>query len=251
MTTLEHNFVEAMAELDLPQRDLEHAVIAELRSVESSAHRGPTWVLAVAAAVVAVLGIIAIPPARHAVADWLGIGATEIEVIPTDSLSAAATATTAPPSADAIGEPVEPESAAVPDPLAVLGPPLAVYEDPGRGRSFTWSPSEDLPELGDTGVGAVLSIRPADRELATKLVAADVAVEFVDLQLDGRSTTGLWIGGTHELVASGAERPVTAEKVLLWVDGGLEYRLELDGTRQEAIALAENVKGGTELLPAE
>jgi hypothetical protein len=237
---LETRISEAIDALDVPDVDLGEAVLARLQ-VDPSKHRRsqrPAYAAALPVLALSVLAVLLIAPARDAVAGWLGIGATEIrqvddieipEELSVDSLGTlASTVATA--------------ELAV-DPIPPLGPPMRVFDDADRGRSYTWRPTVEHPSIGDTDVAIVLSVRQADRVLSFKLAGADV--EVVNLA-DG--TLALWVGGVHPLVQEGSSRPIAANQVLLWASEGLEYRLESALQKEDVVALADHVEEGTDLL---
>ncbi len=249
MTTDRDRFVAALDELELPDADLVQAVLADV----AGARAQPAWrplaprlglafgvVLLCLAAV-----LLLVEPARSAVADWLGIGATKVEVVPPTAPTGDSSDEPLEPSAEALGEP----SRAAVDPIPRLGPPAGVFDGPvARGRSYTWPADEAHPGLGGTGVGLVLSVRSTEGELDAKRVAGDTGVEIVTIEYEGAPTTALWIDGAHELVAAGATRPVLAERVLLWEADGVQFRLELDGGLAAVRPIAAAVRGGTDLL---
>lgn len=253
MRALQDRFVATLDDLDLPQRQLVRPVLAEIVRLEHQPARSPWWQgedrrlgLAFALAVLAVsLTILAVAPTRQAVAGWLGIGSTKINVVPPTSSPVSDLRS---PSAESLGDDVESPA----DPIPGLGAPDAVRDQPDRGRSYTWEAGQSLPALGDTDIGVVLSVRPGDGDLFSdvKSVGQDVDVEFVIVEVGDEATVlGLWIGGTHELIAGSSAPPVVAERVLLWVADAIEYRLETDLSLAEVLDLAASIQGGTDLLP--
>ncbi len=242
MTSLEERFVDAVDHLELPEVDLSPGVLAQL---DGGRHR-TDWPrrLAIAAAVAllaAAAATLAIEPAREAVADWLGIGATKVEIDPGGSGPA-----DLPPSATL--DPGQPSDVAL-DPLPPLDPPDTTSDlRTGRGRRFGWSAGPDLPPLGGTEVGAVLSVRTVDGALDMKSLFGDELIQDVLLDVDGSPISALWIGASHEYLAADAVGPAVAEQVLLWVVGDVQFRLEADLALDEMIRLAEAVTGGTDLL---
>lgn len=256
MRALQDRFVAALDDLDLPQRQLVHPVLAEIVRPERQPARSPWWqgevrrlgiAFALAVSVVS-LTILAVAPARHAVAGWLGIGSTKVDVVPPTSSPVSGSSSRS-PSAESLGADVESSA----DPIPGLGVPDAVLDQPDRGRSYTWEASQSLPPLANTDIGLVLSVRPGNEGLFSdvKSVGQDVDVDFVLVEVGDESpVTGLWIGGTHELVAGPSSPSVVAERVLLWVADDIEYRLETGLSLAEALDLASSIQGGTDLLPA-
>ena len=94
----------------------------------------------------------------------------------------------------------------------------------------------------------VLSVRPADRVLSLKQVPSDVESGEIEFQTFADGRVGFWIGGEHVLVTSGSSRPVVASQVLLWVTDDVEFRLETALSLPEVMALAEQIRDGTDLL---
>jgi hypothetical protein len=218
------------SDLDLPDIDLGVAVMEQISDGPVARRGAHRWLLAGAAAVVVVLLVVlAVAPARHAVADWLGIGSTSIRYVPETELPEGA-----PPE---LGDGIP--AGREPSPLPRLGEPDAAFRDDRGVTSYVWAASEDLPELGESGWGAILSVRqvtasPGDM----KLLARNDEVQTVTV---GQST-GLWIPGQH-LVAVPGQAPATAYRVLLWVDGPTQYRLETQLPLEDAVALGGTVEG--------
>lgn len=264
MRPLEERFAATVEALDRPDSDLVDAVLARIDELpplaaEGRSHRPgspPPRRRSLAVALVAVLVVLAtvvlVAPARQAVAHWLGIGATRVVVEGGDGATVGSPA----PSSSVPGSPIPGSSAPPPaagsdldgDVIPSLGPPGSIADGPGRARTFRWSAGPDLPPLGPGSVGAQLTVRPADSEIVTKRV--DPAVEIVFVEIPGRSdpTLALWIGGEHEREAPGGA-PELAQRVLVWVDEGIEYRLEADLDLVAVLALAAEIEPGTRLLP--
>jgi hypothetical protein len=199
--------------------------------------RRRTRVLLAAAAVfvVAATGVVAIAPARHAVADWLGIGA--VEVRRSDRTPVAAPSTTSRRS--------EPK---------VVARRLAAARNAVRFTIVTPSNSS-AGALADVEVdprvpGGLVSLTyerftlveiatdPTQPPPLTKLVSASTPVQSVTV----RGRPGLWIAEPHVIAyvdRSGRFVSDTMRKsgpVLLWERGGVTYRIE--GLRSLADAQA-------------
>ncbi len=253
MTSLEEGFTAAVEGLDLPDRDLADTVLAAIAQlppvpVEDRRHRvrrprRRTWAVAALMLAMASAAVMVVAPARQAVAQWLGIGATRIVIEPGAGTTRPVPSTVAPPSGPPTTGPGD-DADAIPS----LGLPGSIIDGPGRARTFRWPAGDRLPPLTDGAVGAQLTVRPADGEVVTKLV--DPAVEIVFVEIPGRRepTMALWIGGEHERSAPGGS-PELAQRVLVWVDSGIEYRLEADLDLAAVLALAAEIEPGTHLLP--
>jgi hypothetical protein len=205
----------------------------------------PTWrarALLVAAVVLVIMAtsIVAIAPARHAVADWLGIGAVEIrrsdKPLPTS---------TAP-------HPVPGATGATPDPRAAAR--LAAAR---RAVSFAIvTPSidsagglaaVDLDRRVPGGLVALSYPRFTVVEIATdplqppplsKLLAAQTQTQPVTVN----GEPGLWIPQVHEIgyrdrkTGFATDTVRRSGPVLLWQHAGVTYRIE--GLRSLAAAQA-------------
>lgn len=218
-------------DFDLPEVDLVGAVRSEIEGGDRRASRHPhRWLAAAAVVAVLVVAAMVIEPSREALAGWLGIGSTRIERVPDADLPADASL---PDLGDTV--PLEPDDS----PLAALGTPDVVFVDEAGVRSYAWAATDGLPALGESDLGAVLSVveTPAD-ELNTKLVGADDPVEAVTVS----GASGLWIPAGHVLLGHDGT-PTAAQRVLLWVADGYEYRLETNLDRADALSLAEQVEG--------
>jgi hypothetical protein len=216
--------------LDLPDVDLVDGVLARLPADGSvSRRRGPRLVVAAAVVVAVLAAVLAFEPSRDALAHWFGIGATVVRRVPATDMPVPRTR---PDLGAAV--PLRPGDA----PLPALGPPVAAYLRAPDIRSYAWPPSPDLPALAGSDLGAVLSVRPVGGDPVTKLVPVGDPVEGVSIG----GALGLWIPGDHVLLGPDGT-PTGAQRVLLWVKGEREYRLETNLDRARAVALAEKVAG--------
>lgn len=218
------------AELDLPDVDLRDTVLDRIADHEPAGGWARRRLLAAAIVVVAlVAATVAIAPARDAVASWLGIGSTTLRRAPTEEI---------PPGVPLqLGTeiPVTDEAPSLP----LLGEPDAAFVDDRGAISSVWVANGELPELGSTGWGAILTIRLAGSAVGVeKLLGADTQVESVVIG----TATGLWVPGDHIVIVPG-EPPASARHVLLWVADGAEYRLETDLPKERAVELAGAVRG--------
>lgn len=195
----------------------------------------PAWATAIVLAVL-IVAVLAIPPAREAVADWLGIGQVRVEQVPE-----------LPPVTTVVGPDLGETlnlGIAVPVPAAplpdALGPPESAYEDERGTTTYVWLPSATLPEVGASGVGALLSTFVDDGIPVAKQVAGDT--ELVEVTVDGQP--GLWIvGGPHVVFFDGGNtyEGRLAGNTLLWERDGLTYRLEIAVELEAALAIAESL----------
>jgi hypothetical protein len=188
--------------------------------------------LAAAVAVLAIAAGVVIAPVRDAVADvtnWLQLGSTRIERVdpqrgdPSDLRPI-----------DAGLPPVSEADAAV-----VLGRPLPTIADP------TLAPPDLIAVAPEGGVllgwdhgSTTLWIRPtadpADLRMAKLLDEIDI-VEPVASLGDG----AVFVQGDHVLTTP--YRRVAAGTVLLWIDDGLEYRLESDLGLETMLSIARSI----------
>jgi hypothetical protein len=237
--------------LDYPAGDdLTAAVVRRISAPASEReHRSlprTRALLVVAAAVVLILGaLLAIAPARHAIADWLGIGA--VEVVRTEKPPA-----TGPPASTVPGATDAPPSGAVAQRLAAAqkaaaftilrphaataGALLGIDTDsrvPGglvalRYKRFT------LVEIASTRNGATVG----------KFIDPNARVESVPVA----GNPGLWVTGAHEIgylnragrVETGTVR--RSGPVLLWARAGVTYRIEGIPGLIEAQSIASTIR---------
>lgn len=264
MNKLEHDFVAALDELAPSTADVAEPVLARLRAQSASPanrqralggrpdrQRTSRGIALAAAAVVFFLGVIfVVSPASEVVARWLGIGATEIVVVPEDSSpSADSPATVAPFEAPRASISFEGLTTTTLDPIPRLGPPIGILDvGVARSRSYVWLPDGGHAEIGATGLGVILTARSVDGDAALKRVGGGVGVEFVQIESDRGAVPALWIDGTHEYVADPSSAPVLAERVLVWEVDGVQYRIESSLDLDRVLDLAADVREGTDLL---
>jgi hypothetical protein len=186
------------------------------------------WLVAAALAVVVLLSGLIVTPVREAVADWLGIGSTSIERVrgsegdPSGLPSLAADAVPASPArarAELGGLPVPvvrrlgaPEVLAIPREGGVLmawpegKTTLWVHRNAGDGPGFV----KKLLNVPD-------DVRP----------------------VPGLGDAAALIDGEHVLETPA--RRLAAGRVLIWVAGDVEYRLESDLRASEMVEVARSV----------
>ena len=236
MIDLEAALRDLSDDLAVPDVDLVAAVSARLE------RRRSPWMrpaVALAGVLVAAVLIVAIEPARTAVADWLGIGSTRIDV--TDSTLSL---DGLPPVVETLGTPATAAEAA-----AALGmaPALPVdFGDPdlwlvaGGRVTAAWAPREPFPEISGTGLGVLLSQAAGDDPgLALKQAGPGAMVQSVEVG----TSRGFWISGDHLRTAADG-RSAVAANVLLWIDDGVEFRLETAANLFASLELARMVAAG-------
>jgi hypothetical protein len=205
----------------------EHSLWPRIRaSVDEGVERRPMWPMwVVMATVIAVIAItaVSIAPARRAVADLLGIGATHVQHV--DRL---------PDDEGARPLPARSDRAA----LQVQLVEHRLYEPDLRlaGEPIAWTFDPD----GETVVAyqnVVLSQRSlAGAAPATKRYAGSRTVEYV--KVGGH--TGIFVGGDHTRTVEGSTYRSTS--AVIWDDGDVELRIEGDPPRAQLTAVAESVR---------
>jgi hypothetical protein len=229
-----------------PVRDLAPAVVDRIISAPAAKEvrvieRRRVILLAAAAVLVALAVLSSVRPTREAIADFLGIGDTQIRTVdelelPEDVAVELGRRVDADAAARAAGfEPFVP---------AALGEPDATYFRTVDGHpqiAQVWAAEPNaatLPAL--TGAATVLTQTPlADRPvpLYVKEVGRSTPVERV--VIDGREA--FWIEGMH--VRFGLDEPRrAASNTLLWVDDGMIYRLETTHDRAGAEDIARRME---------
>jgi hypothetical protein len=196
-----------------------------------ASRRSRTVTLVAAAAVVAlvVLAATTVSPVRDAVArvvEWLDVGSTRIERVDAraadpsglGSVTEGLPAVTTAEAERALGRPI-PSAAA-------LGPPDRVMIPPEGGALLAWQD------------GTTLWLLPSDDvagPLLDKLVGEGVSVTRLPDLGDG----GAVVTGDHVLQTP--HRRVAADTVVLWIDDGLQLRLETDRDPAAAVARARTL----------
>jgi hypothetical protein len=240
MTELERELRQLGDEVSWPDTpDLWRRVRMRIEAAPNGRFRLDRRRLALAFAVVAVgVGaVLAVPPARTAILDWLGLGGVEIrrvaelpEVPPGGRLVLGERVTLA-KARGRSGHPVlVPADSSQPD---------AVYMDtvsPGSPVALVYGPLAK-PRL------LVLEFRAAP--LIQKTLGAGTRVERV--QVNGAE--GLWIEGPkHEFAFRTVEREYVTDSqrlagnTLLWTRGPLTLRLEGDLSKAEALRIARSMR---------
>jgi hypothetical protein len=202
------------------------AVVAALPTPRESRLTGRRLALVAVALLVALL---AVPPVRAAVAEWLGFGGVRVELGDPG-------AGNAPPPPAAIGR-SDLEEAAGRVTFAVLtprrlGPPTGVEVAPdGRMVSMTWVVD-----------GSVVRLDQFDGTLDFAMAKRSPGVQYAAV----RPVDALWFEEPHEVVLlepDGSRRAETARlagHTLIWPRGRTTLRLEGDLALAEAVAIAES-----------
>lgn len=238
MAELELELRRLGAEVAWPETpDLGRAVRRRIEGPPERRFHPRALAIALAVLAVAVGAVLAVPPARTAILDWLGFGGVEIRRVeelsgvPPEARLVLGERTTLAEAQRRSGHPVlVPVDSAAPD---------AVYLDtasPGNPVALVYGSLAE-PRL------LVLEFRAAP--LIEKELVSATQVEPV--RVGGEQ--GLWIEGPrHEFVyrtLEGEEAIDTqrlAGNTLLWKRGSLTLRLEGDLSKDEAIRIAESMR---------
>jgi hypothetical protein len=229
--------------VDLAPDVLERLTVTrrEPRAVEPRAVERRRVALAAAAVVMVVVTLVtAVRPTREAIADFLGIGDTEIRTVPELDI---------PHDVELdLGEPIDLDDVAERagfQPLvpSALGNPEAAYFRTVAGMpqvSLVWPPDAGAGTLpAVTSAGTLLTETPlGGRELPgyTKEIGPSARVERI--LLGGREA--FWIEGEH--VRFGVDEPRrAAASTLLWTSDGLMLRLETTRGLDGALEIARSV----------
>jgi len=215
--------------------------------------RPPAWQRAaapVAAAVVLMTGILIFSPgARHAVADFLGIGGVKIEVTPGALPSNLGSDLN-------LGQRVTLAEAQRQVPFQIVLPHTSNLNRPDQvylstqfidGQVYlVYGPRPGIPKADTTGTGVLLSEFDAtiQEDYVKKLVQFEDTVEFVSVG----DYPGYWIeGAPHELEyvdSDGVPIPDSgrlAGNTLIWVRAGVTLRLESSLSKAQALHIAGTV----------
>jgi hypothetical protein len=222
-------------ELDYPETpDLAGSVRARL----AEGRRPLAWrrplVIALAALLVGVGAVMAVPPARSAILDWLGIGSVTIRYV--EDLPDVRLAT-----GDlGIGEKVSRDEADEQVSFEIRVPTIEGLDDPDvyfredvRQVSFLYG-SEEKPKLLITQVEA--------RGALEKLIRGGTEVERVRTD----HAQGVWIEGEqHVLFYPGVEAEpfrLVGNTLILEREDGVTLRIEADISKEEALRIARSMR---------
>jgi len=208
-------------------------------------------VLALVVLVAVVGAVFAVPSARTALLEWLGIRGvkvTRVDTVPTPT----ATATEPTDAGLALGERVSVAEAqeragfqvAAP-PASAPGPPDEVYLAPlpdSAQVAFVWRGPDGSVDLLLTQARASL-----ERDFVHKLAGPDTRVDELSvgrgpaLWLEGEPHAFAYVGADGEFIE---ETLRLAGNTLLWEQREFTLRLEGDVTRAEALRIAQSVRIG-------
>lgn len=259
-SSLEHRLQQLAGRLDLPaEPDLAFSVRAAIADGDHTAAaqspalrrpRHPLWSRRLApvlvVALLAVAGVIALPGAREAVADWIGLDGLRIDFAPEPAEPLGAdlmlgTQVSLDEAMDRSGLSVQPP--------AVLGLPDEVYlsdDAPTPRISLVYAAGGELPRTASTEVGVLLGAFRAtlDENVFHKALGTGTDIEIVDVG----GLQGYWLSGApHVLYYTDERGSFTAEEgrlagnTLAWQRAGIVYRLESALSKERAIEIARSI----------
>jgi hypothetical protein len=242
MIDLEHALADLAEHLDVPMSEQAPAALRRRLIAPDPARRTRALLIAAAVLLIMATSIVAIAPARHAVADWLGIGAVEIGR--SDGPLPATSSTARHPVPGATGATPDPRAAAR---LAAARRVVAFAILTPSIDSAGSLAAVDHDRRVPGGLVALSYPRFTLVEIATdpiqppplyKLLAGRTRVQQVTVN----GEPGLWIPSIHEIGYSNRKGGFALDTVrrsgpvLLWQHAGVTYRIE--GLRPLAAAQA-------------
>jgi hypothetical protein len=223
--------------------DLAAAVASRVAAPPPRRRTWPAWRIGVAMAATLIAVVMAVPPARSAVLEWLGLASVRIERSEPQPSRFGGDLR--------LGEPVTLSEArrrarfplVVP---AALGEPDAVYlsSDPVTKTrvEFVYRPREGLPRSGATGVGALLTqYRAPARIVIEKTAGTNTNVERLNV---AGSPAVFLSGAPHGFAYTGdggaafEEQRLAGNTLLVERRDGVLLRLEAQISREEAARIA-------------
>jgi hypothetical protein len=206
----------------------------------------PAWQLAVAAVALVIAVVMAIPPARAAVLDWLGFGSVRItREEPRPSRFGEALV---------LGDPVTLERARRALPVVVpdaLGEPEAVflYDQPVMGPrvDLMYRGREGIPVSSNTGVGVLITeFRAVTTPVIEKSAGGGATVERLEV---GGDPAYFISGAPHGFAyvnpegdANFEEQRLAGNTLLVERSDGMLVRIEADISRERAVEIAESLR---------
>ena len=203
---------------------------------------------AAAALLVALAAVLVAPGSRHAVARWLGIGSVTVTYtgdVPVAAGRAYELGIPVP-----LAQAVERADSAgwrLAAPSGAGDPARTFVGRPVGGVNLAWAPSDELPEIGDSGIGLLLTAMPGTTDAGgvSKQATRGTTVQLVRVG----DSPAYWIAGEpHEVVITDAEGDLVydssrlAGNTLVWTEGDVTYRLESALDRDEAVDLASTLR---------
>lgn len=261
--------------LDLPApQSLVDDVLARLPTTNRRRHVR-TMALGIAAAVAA---MIAVPTSRQAIGGWLTFGNTRIERSPSTSAAIDPTTPSQPADVTTVSRPSTNSPATSTDldlgpglseataleaaahtglPVPLLSgvtTPIGIFVSAAPEVAqvlVAYPPSAQLPRAAVVGVGVLLATSSAivETDAFGKFLGGGTTIENIEVTTsNGDVVDAVWIAGApHQYGALTADGQFVidalrlATNTLLWVDDGVQYRLEANITRDAARQLAASV----------
>jgi hypothetical protein len=237
---LEHELRELGPLVEWPDTpDVVPAVVARLTEPPSRRRRSRGVALVFAVLLLALAVALAVPPARTAIFDWLGIGSARIELVdelpalpPVAPLELLGRPTTLADARESAGFPIAPPPGGepAPDEIRVID---------GRRVSYVWKDGDRI-RLLVTQVPGLLQ----RGEILRKLVPPTVRIERFTIDGDGAV---FLTGGPHAVYLLGPsgsfeeDHGWLAGATLLVDRGGSTLRIEGDLDRDQAVELAHSM----------
>lgn len=239
MSRLEQALVSMPGSVDWPEPSPHMAarITARLEG-ETSRRSTSRWIWVTAIVLVAVT--LTIPGPRQAVADLIVEAGVRIGVIEEAPTAGAGLE---------LGEEASLEEANAAVDFAVSvpsdpGPPDAIYLD-SESVSMVWPGSSSLPAAPETDVGVLLTQTRSGDTRAFKGLTPETDLTELTVSEGG----AVWIEGAEHTftLVDPAGNPIEetsrlAANVLLWTTGDVDYRLELAGELDDALAIANSLE---------
>ena len=240
MSELELQLQALGRDLDLPEPP-ELATAVAQRIARAEPDRPPFWrrralLVAVAALIVAVGAVMAVPQARSAILDFFGIGSAEIRRV--DELPEVETGALDLGTRTTLAQVREEVPGLLEPRLDDIGEPDSVYvlgSAPGRPVSFLW---------GEPAHPRLLLTQVRGRFYFEKLVEPNTGIVLT--KVNGENAA--WIEGEPHVVfyetpsGSGDLPGRLARNTLVWSRGPVTLRLEGDLSQEEAERIARSVR---------